>query len=1160
MKKLLKFIAYIFAGIISLLGLLIVVLKLIPDTQYNQWITQAAESATGREVSIANLELDFGSAFRVRADDVSISNAPWGSQKEMLKIERLEADFGLLALLSATADIRAIVTNANVLTENSADGISNWQIGTKDDTETPTETAVDTDTSGTGLPLHPFIREIRIDDLKLTVIQTPDATPKVAVIQHLLIETPEKDTTLALKADVNGRSLELSGNLGNMQQFLDQASQPMQLNGDLFGNTLAISGNWGPLLPAQILDIDINLEVPDTRSLTEIAGLQLDSLGALAINGTLTGRDDLLAIDPLSISLGGSNVDISISGAVKDLKNTAGIDITADANSQTLQQLLTQLNIKTPYEIPPDVALHARIEGSVEDIAMSNLVLTVKDEGLDLTAKASIGDLLHTQEITGTLNGTIDTLLRVSKYTGVDLPDLGKIEISGDIASQDKSLQLDNLSARLISDNINFTLSGQIADLLTVRGIDTQAALEIDSLTQQNIAGLSAMLKQFELELPVDILPQSINFKALIQGDLEKLSLNDIQAEVQDKGLKVALDGGIDNLLDTTGLKVNVILNSESVAIFSKYTDSELPELGPLQARATLLGEGTHYQLESLSLSLDDEVLKADLLASIDDLVALSGVDARLTASVASLDMISDLAQTELPVTDPVEVNIKLTEDASGKPNVNLLVQTGDARVSAQGTLESLAVPDSLEMLVALTAENMTDFNKITQYEFTSEGPLDLNAKLYLEKNNFAVNEIKFSLNDQSGKGALSLQLPANEGEVTVVNGNIDIDYLNLTALIPEPTPIPIEEGTPEQAAAGTTTDVDPMTRVDSENAEIEAIATLPQERLFSSEPILLTKLHEYDVDVSINANQIDFGKTDLKSVLLELKLKQGLLTLEPIQASGGAGDVKGYLRINGNKLPPELDVDIVIQQVPMPRLGGKLDLNLDITGKGESVAELMGSLNGQALLVIKDGQIENSLASSFGTGLLSFSGTKEYTELECAILRVDIVDGLADFENKLAAQLSDVTWRGGGEINLKTEKLEVGIQPKPRKGIPISAGSLASLVYIGGTLKHPKAMLNPTDVAVKYAKYSAYVATGGLSFVAEAIKNKMQANQDVCEKILNGTVFGEEGEDPETEAAKSDTDSTNPEQLNADKTETSKTVEQKKPKKKNAPQGKQYF
>ena len=155
---------------------------------------------------------------------------------------------------------------------------------------------------------------------------------------------------------------------------------------------------------------------------------------------------------------------------------------------------------------------------------------------------------------------------------------------------------------------------------------------------------------------------------------------------------------------------------------------------------------------------------------------------------------------------------------------------------------------------------------------------------------------------------------------------------------------------------------------------------------------------------------------------------------------------------------------------------------------------------------------------------MLSFSKEENYTTLECGILRVDIKDGIADFEKNLAAQLTEVTWRGGGTVNLKTEELEVGIVPKPRKGIPISVtGYLSGLIHVGGTLKNPKVQLDPKDVAVKYAKYSAHVATGGLTLIAEKIKDKIQANQDICAKILDGTVFEEEDKEKIKEMKKAE-------------------------------------
>ena len=95
-------------------------------------------------------------------------------------------------------------------------------------------------------------------------------------------------------------------------------------------------------------------------------------------------------------------------------------------------------------------------------------------------------------------------------------------------------------------------------------------------------------------------------------------------------------------------------------------------------------------------------------------------------------------------------------------------------------------------------------------------------------------------------------------------------------------------------------------------------------------------------------------------------------------------------------------------------------------------------------------------------------------------------------------------TYLGGGEINLKTEKIGFGINPKPRKGFGITLGGLAKLVYVGGTLAHPKIKLDPKAMAVQYGKYSAAIATGGITWAADLLWAKLKANSDVCGKILN--------------------------------------------------------
>jgi uncharacterized protein involved in outer membrane biogenesis len=881
MNSILKFIGYIFAGLVALLVVAVLILKLIPDTKYNEWITSAAESATGRDVSIEALELDFGKALRVRADKVRMANADWSTQDDMLQVGRLEADIGLLALLSGKADIRAVVEHAEMLAEKNAEGVSNWAMGTGEPEE-QAEEADDEDREFSGLPLQPIIREIRIDDFKLTQVSEPGATAKVAHVEQLLIETPEKDTTLSLSAVVDGEPVEVSANLGNMEQFLNKASEPVQLNGDIAGNILTLSGNWGPLFPKQTMLIDIDLNIPGTAEMAEFVGLTIEEFEPIKVTAKLVGDGEKFYMDPIVIDLSDPNAELKIQGSIDDLINMHGITMTTDANTASLETLLKQLHVEVPFPLPPEISVSAQINGGLEDLALSELVIESRDEGMDMKATASIADLLKFKTIDVQLDGTIDSLSTLSKY-----------------------------------------------------------------------------------------------------------------------------------------------------------------------------------------------------------------------------------AQTELPETDPIKLNGTLKEVSPEKYDYLIHAETGAANVDVNGSLEGLAVPEKIDLKVAVKAANLTDFNALAQTELPDQGPLDLSAMLQVHNKDIALNDLKVSLKDQKASGNLAVKLPAGEAQPTVLNGKLDISLIDLSMHSPVAAEAPAEGEAPAPAAEPAQEDEEKDEEAKTEKASVESSGT--SDRLFSNEPIIQDQLKKYEIDLAVNVGEIKFPKSDLQDVQLVVKLKDGLLVADPITGAGGAGKIKGVIRIDGQTEVPLMDVDLNIIEVPMPNLGGKLDFDADLVGKGKSVAELMGSLNGEMLVVMRNGKIEGDMVQKFGSGLLSFAKEKGYTELECGILRVNVKDGIANFDKRLAAQLTEVTWRGGGEVDLKTEKIGIGIAPKPRKGIPISiSGELSSLIYVGGTLKNPQVQLNPKDVAIKYAKYSAYVATGGLSYLAEVIKDKIDANKDVCELILDGTVFEE--------------------------------------------------
>ncbi len=90
MKTLFKFSAYTFLGLCGLIALTVIILKLISDEQYKEWAAAAVESATGRELAIEGpFSLQFGTSLNLLAQDISLSNAQWGSRDNMVSADRL---------------------------------------------------------------------------------------------------------------------------------------------------------------------------------------------------------------------------------------------------------------------------------------------------------------------------------------------------------------------------------------------------------------------------------------------------------------------------------------------------------------------------------------------------------------------------------------------------------------------------------------------------------------------------------------------------------------------------------------------------------------------------------------------------------------------------------------------------------------------------------------------------------------------------------------------------------------------------------------------------------------------------------------------------------------------------------------------------------------
>jgi hypothetical protein len=219
-------------------------------------------------------------------------------------------------------------------------------------------------------------------------------------------------------------------------------------------------------------------------------------------------------------------------------------------------------------------------------------------------------------------------------------------------------------------------------------------------------------------------------------------------------------------------------------------------------------------------------------------------------------------------------------------------------------------------------------------------------------------------------------------------------------------------------------------------------------------------------------------------------------------------------VQIDTRAKPPtiknSLKIDQMNAELMLKKLGlrdimeGVLDIQADFEGRGQSVAEVMGSLNGHATLVSGKGRLGKLFFGLFDEGIAHqlvtlFNPLEKRattTPIECLVIRLDSTKGLV--------QLSQMIWVtpdsivvGGGHIDLGTEKIDIGIQPTPRQG-KISLGALTKPFRLGGTLKAPAMGIDPAATAITAGRIA-----GGLLFGPVGIA------------VAFSNIVGTEGENP---------------------------------------------
>ena len=124
-------------GGLLIIALMVRVYVILVNYDYNKLkprIARVVKEVTGRELNLGGeVDLRIGFSPALTVADVNFANAPWGSQPQMIKIAKLQAQVRLMPLLFRDLELKHVgLAGVDVLLETDKTGRGNWDFSTED--------------------------------------------------------------------------------------------------------------------------------------------------------------------------------------------------------------------------------------------------------------------------------------------------------------------------------------------------------------------------------------------------------------------------------------------------------------------------------------------------------------------------------------------------------------------------------------------------------------------------------------------------------------------------------------------------------------------------------------------------------------------------------------------------------------------------------------------------------------------------------------------------------------------------------------------------------------------------------------------------------------------------------------------------------------------
>jgi hypothetical protein len=335
-------------GALALVIALVAVVKSIDVNNYRDVLVQAAKSATGRDLTIrGKFSFRLSLTPALIAEDVTLSNVAWGSRPEMIRLQQVRADIGLLPLLLREVRItRLQLVGPDILLERNAAGQGNWDVG-------PPPASALSLIEAAKTPLSFKVNQMIVGRGRVVYRDARSGQEKTLTIEQLTVDADTMASPVGLQANGawNGQQFEISGVLGAMKGLLAaDLPYPVKLKAVLPGLVATVNGTIladKGFVPR--LSLQTTADATELAEAAKLMGFYLPPLGVARLSMTITGPLSSPSLTNIDAALGRRDIiAVTAKGSVKAPLVGEGVDLLLFAEGENLAGFNRSLDITFP--------------------------------------------------------------------------------------------------------------------------------------------------------------------------------------------------------------------------------------------------------------------------------------------------------------------------------------------------------------------------------------------------------------------------------------------------------------------------------------------------------------------------------------------------------------------------------------------------------------------------------------------------------------------------------------------------------------------------------------------------------------------------------------------------------------------------------------------